>query len=479
MDVVGDRSRKAGRCQAQARGCKTRQGQHGTYGFAQRWHFMGYKFQPRSDRRSIEVGQGRLLGTRMTDDRRICFVIMGFGLKTDYESGRTLDLDATFEAIIRPAADGSGLRCIRADEITHSGTIDVRMYEMLLRADLVIADISTGNANAIYELGVRHALRPRSTIVMKEQAGRLYFDLDHTNTFQYVHLGQDIGAREAARAKDALHQLITAVIDDEHPDSPVYTFLPQLQRPVLTDEQFEKLLVEAEEVQEYLSSAIREGDNAKRTGNHTAAATAFSRALKLKPEDPFLIQQYALNIYKAGQPSKLSALVEARTIISVLNPDTSNDPETLGITGAIHKRIWQQSDDVEQLNLAILYYRRGFEIRRDYYNGENLATCFDFRANGQQDPLEAQYDRMSAKKVREQIIALLTPLISTASFTERSDQHWIFATLANTSYALGSNVEAEQHESSFRALDPATWETESFEEGKIAALRNLENSLRS
>ena len=59
-----------------------------------------------------------------------------------------------------------------------SGIIDVDMYEMLLRADLVVADISTGNANAIYELGVRHALKPRSTIVMKENQGLLQFDLD-------------------------------------------------------------------------------------------------------------------------------------------------------------------------------------------------------------------------------------------------------------------------------------------------------------
>ena len=79
----------------------------------------------------------------MSDDRKVCFVVMGFGKKTDYESGRTLDLDATYEAIIRPAVDLAGLRCIRADEVTHSGVIDVEMYELLLRADLVVADIST------------------------------------------------------------------------------------------------------------------------------------------------------------------------------------------------------------------------------------------------------------------------------------------------------------------------------------------------
>ncbi len=93
------------------------------------------------------------------DPRKVCFVIMGFGKKTDYESGRTLDLDATYETIIRPAAADQDLRCIRADEIMHSGVIDTEMYEMLLRADLVVADISTGNVNAVYELGVRHAFK--------------------------------------------------------------------------------------------------------------------------------------------------------------------------------------------------------------------------------------------------------------------------------------------------------------------------------
>src|ERR1700737_750043 len=158
---------------------------------------------------------------------------MGFGKKTDYESGKTLDLDATYEAIIQPAVKDQGLRCIRADEIMHSGMIDSEMYEMLLRADLVIADISTGNVNAVYELGVRHALRPNSTIIMKEAEGRLYFDLNHVSTFQYEHLGKDIGAREAERASRELRSLIAEVLTAQKPDSPVYTYLPKLQQPRL------------------------------------------------------------------------------------------------------------------------------------------------------------------------------------------------------------------------------------------------------
>jgi len=32
-----------------------------------------------------------------------CFVVMGFGKKTDFETGRTLDLDKAYRTIIKPA----------------------------------------------------------------------------------------------------------------------------------------------------------------------------------------------------------------------------------------------------------------------------------------------------------------------------------------------------------------------------------------
>jgi len=216
------------------------------------------------------------------DERKVCFVVMGFGKKTDYESGRTLDLDATYEAIIHPAVTDLDLRCIRADEIIHSGMIDTEMYEMLLRADLVIADISTGNINAVYELGVRHALRPFSTLIMKEAEGKLHFDLNHVNTFEYNHLGQDIGAREAARARRELRALISDVMQRQKPDSPVYTHLPKLQQPRFSDEEYAELLDETEAAQEQLSGYMRLGEKAMSESRHTDAALAFSAAANMK-----------------------------------------------------------------------------------------------------------------------------------------------------------------------------------------------------
>ena len=62
-------------------------------------------------------------------------MVMGFGKKTDFETGRTLDLDKSYRNIIKPAVEAAGLKCVRADEIVHSGLIDVPMYEQLLNAE--------------------------------------------------------------------------------------------------------------------------------------------------------------------------------------------------------------------------------------------------------------------------------------------------------------------------------------------------------
>ena len=92
-------------------------------------------------------------------EKKTCFVVMGFGTKVDFQSGRKLNLDAAYRTMIKPAVEEAGLVCRRADEIAHSGNINVPMYREILTAEVVVADLSTSSANAFYELGVRHALR--------------------------------------------------------------------------------------------------------------------------------------------------------------------------------------------------------------------------------------------------------------------------------------------------------------------------------
>lgn len=406
-----------------------------------------------------------------TGEQKVCFVVMGFGKKTDYESGRTLDLDATYEAIIKPAVEAANLRCIRADEVIHAGLIDAPMYEMLLRADLVIADISTGNVNAVYELGVRHALRPNSTIIMKESKGRLYFDLNHVSTFQYDHLGEDIGAREASRAKRDLELLIKQVIISSLPDSPVYSFLPNLRQPIISTEQYQNLLDETEDFQDHLSGLIQAGIELVRNSSFDDAVKVFSTANRMKPNDPYIIQQLTLATYKSKKPSEISALISALVVIDQLSPSDSNDPETLGITGAIYKRLWAATHDPVQLDLAIQHYGRGFEIRRDYYNGENLALCHDYRSSLHEGSDDSIYDRISAKKVRESIINILSNLITSPSFEDRSDKRWIFASLANCCFGVMDEESGTKYEKLFLSENPASWEVETYQANKEQMLK--------
>ena len=56
--------------------------------------------------------------------KKICLVIQGFGEKTDLTDGRKLNLDASYH-VIKEAVEEVGLQCLRADEIIHSGAIDV------------------------------------------------------------------------------------------------------------------------------------------------------------------------------------------------------------------------------------------------------------------------------------------------------------------------------------------------------------------
>src|SRR6185436_15976499 len=137
--------------------------------------------------------------------------VQGFGEKTDMLTGRVLNLDASYE-VIKEAVEAAGLRCVRADEIVHAGTIDKPMYDWIYRADLVIADLSTYNVNAAYELGVRYGVRPRATMIVAENQFKNPFDVGHIVTLPYEHLGKDIGRKEAARFKAVLVDRIRALL---------------------------------------------------------------------------------------------------------------------------------------------------------------------------------------------------------------------------------------------------------------------------
>jgi hypothetical protein len=103
---------------------------------------------------------------------RLCFVIGPIG---DVGSPTRKHADMLLNAIIKPTVTLLGYRVKRADEDPTPGMISDAVIIDLRDADLVIADLSELNANAFYELGIRHA-RMKPTIHVAVEGLRLPFD---------------------------------------------------------------------------------------------------------------------------------------------------------------------------------------------------------------------------------------------------------------------------------------------------------------
>jgi len=115
---------------------------------------------------------------RMLDyvaDRKTCFVIMPFNKK----------FDAVYVKCLQPALIEKTWVPRRADKIFQSREIMALVWEEILRADLVIADLTGKNANVFYELGYAHAL-DKQTILITQSIKDVPFDLRHRQLIEYV-----------------------------------------------------------------------------------------------------------------------------------------------------------------------------------------------------------------------------------------------------------------------------------------------------
>ena len=125
-----------------------------------------------------------------TNRRPLCFVLMPFEQKKDI-NGKLIDFDSIYKEIIAPSVEEAGLEPLRADEEITGGIIHKPMFERLILCDYAVADLTTANANVFYELGVRHAVRPWSTVLIYAESGaRLPFDLSPIRALPY-HIGSE------------------------------------------------------------------------------------------------------------------------------------------------------------------------------------------------------------------------------------------------------------------------------------------------
>lgn len=454
------------------------------------------------------------------DAPKQCFVVMGFGTKTDLATGRKLNLDKSYQALIKPVVESKGIICLRADEIKHSGTIDVPMFQELFTADMVIADLSTANVNAFYELGVRHALRPHTTIIMSEEQLTYPFDVNHIAINRYTHLGDSIDYFEVLRFQKLLGETIDAVLGKARIDSPVYTFLEGLLPPSLQEKaarmakQVGDALANAgsngqgtsnEQENQTLALLVKQAEDSIGSKRYEQAKNLLNSALlisqmnaesKSSSGNVYLIQRLVLATYKAKKPDEITALNEAMGLLDKIDLKHTNDPETVALAGAIEKKLYECNDGDQHIDNAILFFQRGYYLLHNRYNGINLAYLMLCRAHStlEKTPEDKIADSIWANRIYSDVLAIcdrdwqqllnrnksvgdaseaeIEQITATQKVVEDEQKFWILVNKAEAHFALGQTAEYEAAKTAAIAIEHEEWMMESFtlQVDKIAQL---------
>jgi CheY-like chemotaxis protein len=143
-----------------------------------------------------------------------CFVIMPFSQTT----GKHTEKYWTdfFEKFIKPSIENFGYSCRRSQ--AQPSNIIKDILTDLSNADLVIAVLTDYNANVWYELGIRHAQK-KGTIMIIEKGEKIPFDISQYGVITYMDT--------IAGAKDfenEIKRFIDKIENSQSADSPVLEF---------------------------------------------------------------------------------------------------------------------------------------------------------------------------------------------------------------------------------------------------------------
>jgi MAP3K TRAFs-binding domain len=340
----------------------------------------------------------------------LCFVLMPFGKKPG-TAGAVIDFDAVYRELIKPAVVAAGLEPLRADEEQAGGIIHKPMFERLILCEFAVADLTTANANVFYELGVRHAIKPATTILLYAADGtRLPFDLAPMRAVTYG-LQSDGTPAAAAADSDKLAKLLQAAKAGDV-DSPVYQLVegfPDIQH-IKTDVFRDQVAYSATIKEELRGVRGKKGDEAiqairaieQRLGpldrveagvlvdllltcRAVSAWDEMIRVAGLMPDPlrrtPLVQEQLAFGLNRAGRGE------EAERVLLQLIEARGPSSETYGLLGRVYKDRWDAAVKKGEtilargmLEKAIGAYLRGFEADwRDAYPGINAVTLMTLR----------------------------------------------------------------------------------------------------
>ncbi len=206
-------------------------------------------------------------GNRGNNHKASAFVVMPIRKKGSDEHR---DFLALYSKFIKPVLEEHGYEVVRADEIAASGSITKDIIIRLVEADLVICDLTDLNPNVFYELGVRHTLRNRGTILILDEAKTfdIPFDLSDYRIIKF----QGVNADGLGSLKDELQRFVSEFRDNTalSADNPVHDWIPPTPSSQRTKKDGNRMLsgerLEGDGVgplnpEEVISDALREAES--------------------------------------------------------------------------------------------------------------------------------------------------------------------------------------------------------------------------
>lgn len=150
---------------------------------------------------------------------------MPFGKKMSWNTGETVDFDDIYIHGIRPAVEMAGMKAVRADEEMTGGMIYKPLFERIINTDVVIADLTTANPNIMYELGIRHAAKSNSTIIIFADDERLPFDVALFKAIPYKLKNGKLAPELTKTFIENLSKSIVEGINSKTSDSPLFMLI--------------------------------------------------------------------------------------------------------------------------------------------------------------------------------------------------------------------------------------------------------------
>lgn len=404
-------------------------------------------------------------------NRPLCFVLMPFGRKPAAGiSGVVIDFDAVYRDLIKPAIEAAGLEPIRAGEDMAGGVIHKPLFERLILCEYAVADLTNANANVFYELGLRQAIKPATTIsLFAKDMAQLPFDVSLLRALPY-QIGSDGTPADAEAARRALAGKLKAARDFPK-DSPVFRMVedfPDIQR--LKTDVFRDQVRYSEERKAELTVARKQGIEAVRAIEAKLGPIADAdsgvvidlflsyRAVKGWDDMIALVKKMSAPLAATVMVQEQLGMAlnrakrrdEAERVLLDVVAKRGPSSETYSILGRVYKDQWEAAGQVlladGLLDKAIDAYLKGFEADwRDAYPGINAVTLMELK-----DPPDPRC---------AELIPVVTYAVRRRIATGRPD-YWDHATLVELAVLAQDKAAATEALAAALANVREVWEPE-------------------